>query len=839
MKRYIKSALQLLSAVLPAAALSACAAGGVEKSYVNTTSAPPVVVATVAPEPAPAPVILPAPPASLVAIPQPAQVAPATPPATAPAQPVAATTAAPAPATATPAAATTLAPTALAAGTKTNAAPEGELAVLDQIPPTPKQELKLAKPVAEIVKLAQSGVDDTVVLLYVDKSTEKFDLDAEEILYLHDIGVSSEVIAAMLTKDGASAELQKVLETERPNAVAEGPPVAETPTAAPLAQSAVPGAPAVEVTSNYVATAPAPLPPTQTVVVQQPAQQVVVESPAVTYSYFYPSLSPYGSWLLVDGYGWCWQPTVAVSYRGWRPYAHGGRWLFTDAGWYWHSDYSWGWAPFHYGRWFSTPRHGWVWYPDYTWGPSWVTWRRGADYCGWAPLPPHAGFHHGIGFSYFGRNVGFNFTFGLGVDHYTFVSYRRFCDRRVDRHLVPTAQNNNIYQGSTVVNNYIVGNNNTIINNGISRDVVQQHSRSEVRKVALREPATGARRPVAPDRLVQEGRELAIYRPPAPPAEAARNVPSGGRNFQEVRRPSAPASTSGRNTPSAVATPVAARQPVTAWPKPAPVTRPSAPAVSRATQEGRREPSVNSPFTAAPGGSIAPRATPSTRTPAATPSRPATPPVVGDVAPRSAQPSRPVVTPSAPPSTTAPTVRPREVPRSTAPQRLDPAMVPGSTPARQQEPVRSPSPSLQTPSPAAVPRSVPAQNPAVNRPVTPSVSTPTPSPRSEAAPRSPAVSPRSTQPPAQQAPVYQPRSVAPAPRSPAAVSPPASAPPRSEPPRSSPAPSAPVQRSSPSVSAPPPQRSSPPPSVAPAQRSSPAPAQPQPQQGRGRVEIGR
>src|SRR5262249_55422933 len=69
-------------------------------------------------------------------------------------------------------------------------------------------------------------------------------------------------------------------------------------------------------------------------------------------STFYSALSPYGNWMNVDGYGYCWQPTVVVVNSGWQPYYNCGRWIYTDCGWYWCSDYSWGWAPFHYGRWF-------------------------------------------------------------------------------------------------------------------------------------------------------------------------------------------------------------------------------------------------------------------------------------------------------------------------------------------------------------------------------------------------------------------------------------------------------------------------------------------------------
>jgi hypothetical protein len=346
----------------------------------------------------------------------------------------------------------------------------------------------------------------------------------------------------MLNHDGAAEDvLHDALNT---NTVA---------TAAPPANAVAPdinfnAAPPVEVSSNYVATAPQyggtvvtdpnAQAQQQPVVVEQQQPAVVVTQPAVTYSYFYNSLSPYGSWVYVTDYGWCWQPTIAVTHHGWRPYLHGGRWLHSDVGWYWHSDYSWGWAPFHYGRWHSAPHIGWVWTPDYTWGPSWVTWRRSYDYCGWAPLPPRAYVRPGIGFSYWGRDVGFSFSFGYSHDYYTFVPTRRFCDRRVIDHVVPTHRTVNIYKDSTVVNNYIVGNNNTIVNNGISRDVIASHTRNEIPRVRVAE-ASAAKGRVQPDRLVQQGNETVVFRPQRPSArlEAAHEA-AVARTRGEVARPS-------------------------------------------------------------------------------------------------------------------------------------------------------------------------------------------------------------------------------------------------------------------------------------------------------------
>jgi len=43
----------------------------------------------------------------------------------------------------------------------------------------------------------------------------------------------------------------------------------------------------------------------------------------VSIDFFYDNLGDGGSWVEVGDYGYCWQPTVAVSNTSWRPY----RWL--------------------------------------------------------------------------------------------------------------------------------------------------------------------------------------------------------------------------------------------------------------------------------------------------------------------------------------------------------------------------------------------------------------------------------------------------------------------------------------------------------------------------------
>ena len=68
---------------------------------------------------------------------------------------------------------------------------------------------------------------------------------------------------------------------------------------------------------------------------QQQPQSVVTETRVVTQEYFHEQLAPYGAWVHVPDYGWCWRPTVAVANVNWRPYYDNGRWVYSDHGWYW------------------------------------------------------------------------------------------------------------------------------------------------------------------------------------------------------------------------------------------------------------------------------------------------------------------------------------------------------------------------------------------------------------------------------------------------------------------------------------------------------------------------
>jgi len=364
----------------------------------------------------------------------------------------------------------------------------------------------------DVVRLAQSKMGDDVLLAYIGRSGVEYNPTTEEIVYLHDLGVSDKVISEILKRAPQSMAAKDQKPNEPLNIPAVNAPMQAVPTNQP-----VPAAPVAAVGTNPV---PVQAPPVQ--IVQAPQQIIVEQQPIVIQQapqevqYFYSSLSPYGSWIEVDGYGWCWQPTVAVSV-GWRPYEQCGRWIYTDSGWYWQSDYSWGWAPFHYGRWFNHSRRGWCWIPDRVWGPSWVSWRTSSSYCGWAPLPPAARYRSGFGLSFYDRNVGIGFEFGLGAADYTFVGIGHFYDHNPYDHRLPHSQVTRVYNQTTVNNVIIQGNNNNVVINqgGASVTQVSRAARVEVQKVAVMD-APAQRSGVQPDRLVRNNGTLAVYRPTGP-----------------------------------------------------------------------------------------------------------------------------------------------------------------------------------------------------------------------------------------------------------------------------------------------------------------------------------
>jgi len=360
-----------------------------------------------------------------------------------------------------------------------------------QAPPTAAVPTNLSPAAVEVVKLAESGVGEDVILAYIQNSQTSFNLGTDAVLYLRDLGLSSQAITAMLNRDAALHQTQTLPSVTPPPA-----PQPATPPQTPPEPTNVPG-------------------PTY------------VESPPPTeVNYFYTDLAPYGSWVVLPGYGWCWQPRACAINHAWRPYCDGGHWVYTDCGWCWTSTYSWGWAPFHYGRWVTYPSCGWVWVPGTVWAPAWVSWRVAGDHCGWAPLPPGATFTVSGGWHFNGVSVGVGFNFGLPASSYTFVAVNNFTAPSVAVHALPPTQVTKIYNQTTIINNTTV-NNNIIVNKGVAVAQVASVTHSEIRPIKIQEAPAGMSRSTTITTSARNN--TVIYRPqlkaPAkPPVVVAQKV---------------------------------------------------------------------------------------------------------------------------------------------------------------------------------------------------------------------------------------------------------------------------------------------------------------------------
>jgi uncharacterized protein DUF6600 len=185
---------------------------------------------------------------------------------------------------------------------------------------------------------------------------------------------------------------------------------------------------------------------------------------SVDLGFFYDDLAPYGNWIQRPSYGWVWTPR-AVS-TSWRPYQD-GHWVWTDDGWVWISDEPYGWATYHYGRWYDDPEIGWSWVPGDQWGPAWVSWQEGADYVGWAPLPPGVSVSVGLGGGYGG------YAYGIAPEDYLFVPERDFLSPRIATYVVPQARIGGFWGRTRNYTNYRF-NGGRVFNQGVPVDRIQR-----------------------------------------------------------------------------------------------------------------------------------------------------------------------------------------------------------------------------------------------------------------------------------------------------------------------------------------------------------------------------
>lgn len=138
----------------------------------------------------------------------------------------------------------------------------------------------------EVVTLAKSGVDQSVVLSYIHNSPGPFEPTADEIIKLRDMGITSQEITAMLERGG---ELREQAQAAAANAAQR----AVSPAQAPMISDAQPDTEAVQTPPNsYVGTDYGTdygyQPGSQVVFIGGSSYPVFFNSGFVPFPFFYP-----------------------------------------------------------------------------------------------------------------------------------------------------------------------------------------------------------------------------------------------------------------------------------------------------------------------------------------------------------------------------------------------------------------------------------------------------------------------------------------------------------------------------------------------------------------------
>lgn len=194
-----------------------------------------------------------------------------------------------------------------------------------------------------------------------------------------------------------------------------------------------------------------------------------------------------------------------------------------------------------------------------------MSWRYSGNHCGWAPLPPAAGFTAGVGLTFHGQRVHSSFGFGLGVNSYTFVPVSQFSNRHLNHYALPRHQATQIYN-QTSPSTTIVGSGTRVVNPGIPVSHVATASRTQIHTISIHDMNAAGTHGVRGEHLEANSQTLSVFRPQFP-RSAGTQPASGGHTPSGVRQPG--------GSHVSVPTPAA--------PRVAPVQAPRAPGGSPAT----------------------------------------------------------------------------------------------------------------------------------------------------------------------------------------------------------------------------------------------------------------
>lgn len=113
---------------------------------------------------------------------------------------------------------TTPAALAAQADTPSKSLPAAPAVSGDAVANQPPAILSLSPWFYEVERLARAGVDDSVIMAYINNSAGTFNLTAEQVIYLKDLGLSPQMINTMIDHD------QELISGARPMPTSAPPP---------------------------------------------------------------------------------------------------------------------------------------------------------------------------------------------------------------------------------------------------------------------------------------------------------------------------------------------------------------------------------------------------------------------------------------------------------------------------------------------------------------------------------------------------------------------------------------------------------------------------------------
>jgi len=208
--------------------------------------------------------------------------------------------------------------------------------------PPPKQAAppsSFSPAVADVVKLAQSGVGDDVVIAFIKNSQVPYNLSANEIRALKNAGFSSQIMAAMLNHDQSPRNQSPapVYQQKPYPPTNQATPAPVTPASPPVEVPNAPTVPNPPTIPSGATNTPStsPQPNSSTVVQHAPPAtpvEVISASPGSNY-YWVPGYWYWnGSWVWTGG-RWVLRPWPGAVWVSGHWSKHGHRYIWVNGYW--------------------------------------------------------------------------------------------------------------------------------------------------------------------------------------------------------------------------------------------------------------------------------------------------------------------------------------------------------------------------------------------------------------------------------------------------------------------------------------------------------------------------